>query len=338
VARPEKVAVVEEVREELTGNPATLFTEYRGLSVGALAELRGQLREAGARYLVVKNTLASIAARDAGFADLADVFTGPTALTFCTEDPVGPAKALRRFAKDHPELVVKGGLLDGRIVDAATAERLADLETREELLGRLAGLMHAALSSTASLLQAPLSKVARLVAALEDKGENPAGEPTEDVPAAAGEEPAGAEQGEFPGRPPEGDRAVDAARDAAAGAVAAAGDAVGGAVEAVGDTAEDALDAAAEVPEDAAEAAGDRIEAAGERVEAVGEAVGEAVEDVGERVEDAVEAAGEAVEDVAEVAGDAIKRVTAAAAGTVGSDQQGEDQNEDQNEDQTGEG
>ncbi|MDP8961373.1 MAG: 50S ribosomal protein L10 [Actinomycetota bacterium] len=170
MARPDKVAVVERVREDLSQNPATLFTEYRGLTVAGLADLRRQLSEAGARYVVVKNTLARIAAREAGYEGLEDVLTGPTALAVCEQDPVGPAKAMRRFAREHPELVVKGGILEGRVVDASTAQRLADLESREELLGRLAGLMYVLLAQPVTLLQAPLTQFARLMSALEDKG------------------------------------------------------------------------------------------------------------------------------------------------------------------------
>jgi large subunit ribosomal protein L10 len=190
VARPEKVAVVEEVKDELADNPATILTDYRGLSVTALAELRRELRHAGARYVVVKNTLARLAARDAGFEELEELFVGPTALTICADDPVGPAKALRRFAKDHPQLVVKGGVLEGRVVDAETAEKLADLATREELLQQLAGMMYSALANMASLLQAPAGQLARLVAALEAKRgeEAPPAEPEEEPEAAATED------------------------------------------------------------------------------------------------------------------------------------------------------
>lgn len=194
-ARPRKVAVVDEVREELSSNPATILTEYRGLSVGDLAELRAALREAGANYVVVKNTLARIAARDAGYEELVEFLTGPTALTYCSEDPVGPAKALRQFSKDHPELVVKGGILEGRVVDADTADKLADLESREDLLARLAQLMYGALANTASLLEAPLSKMARLLAAYEEEGDLPEGEgPAEEADEAAPEPDAEAEE------------------------------------------------------------------------------------------------------------------------------------------------
>lgn len=188
--RPEKVAVVDEVRDELSSNSATILTEYRGLSVGELAELRAALREAGADYVVVKNTLARIAARDAGFEELVDFLTGPTALTYCVDDPVGPAKALRQFSKDHPELVVKGGILEGRVVDAETADKLADLESREDLLERFAQLVYGALANTASLLEAPIGKMARLLAAYQEEGDLPEGgappaaEPEADEPEA----------------------------------------------------------------------------------------------------------------------------------------------------------
>lgn len=182
MARSEKVAVVERVRDDLSSNPATLFTEYRGLTVAGLADLRRQLLEAGARYVVVKNTLARIAAREAGYDGLDDILTGPTALAICEQDPVAPAKAMRRFAREHPELVVKGGILEGRVVDAATAERLADLESREELLGRLAGLMYLLLAKPVTLLQAPLTQLARLMSALEEKGGEDASTRAGDAP------------------------------------------------------------------------------------------------------------------------------------------------------------
>ena len=193
--RPDKVAVVDEVREGLSNSAATLLTHYRGLSVTELAELRAKLRGANARMRVAKNTLARRAAVDAGFADLAELMTGPTGLIFCAEDPVGPAKALREFAKDHPDLVVRGGYLDGAVLSEVDANKLADLESREELLAKLAGLMYGALANTARLLQAPIEQQARLMQALVDAGgyadapkdEAPADEPVAeaaDVPVA----------------------------------------------------------------------------------------------------------------------------------------------------------
>lgn len=171
--RPDKVAVVDEVKSGLTGSAATLLTHYRGLTVTELAELRARLREVDADYRVAKNTLARRAAVDAGIEELSELLEGPTALVFCNEDPVGPAKALKAFAKDHPALVVRGGYLDGEVLDEAAALRLADLASKEELLGQLVGLMYGALANTARLLQAPIAQQARLVQALIDAGGNP---------------------------------------------------------------------------------------------------------------------------------------------------------------------
>jgi large subunit ribosomal protein L10 len=186
VPRPDKVAVVDEVKSGLTGAAATLLTHYRGLSVTELAELRAKLREAGADYRVAKNTLTRRAANDLGLEGLEELLVGPTALVFCEEDPVGPAKALKAFAKDHPDLVIRGGYLDGEVLDEDAATRLADLASKEELLAQLVGLMHGALANTARLLQAPLEQQARLVQALVDAGGN-AGvteeAPAEDAPA-----------------------------------------------------------------------------------------------------------------------------------------------------------
>jgi large subunit ribosomal protein L10 len=170
VVRPDKVAAVDEVRERLSGSAATLLTHYRGLSVTELAELRTKLREANADYRVVKNTLTRRAADGAGMPGLVELLEGPTALVFCKEDPVAPAKALKAFAKDHPELVIRGGFLEGEVLDEAAATKLADLASKEELLGQLAGLMYGALANTARLLQAPIEKQARLLQALIDDG------------------------------------------------------------------------------------------------------------------------------------------------------------------------
>jgi large subunit ribosomal protein L10 len=167
--RPDKVAVVDEVSQSLTGSTATVLTEYRGLSVDDLAELRARLRESDASYRVVKNTLTRLAAREAGFDIPNDLLVGPTAITFCAGDPVAAAKVLRAFSKEHPGLVIKGGVLDGRVLDAAETTQLADLESREQLLARFAGLMQAIIAQPARLAQANLSKLARLFAALQDK-------------------------------------------------------------------------------------------------------------------------------------------------------------------------
>jgi large subunit ribosomal protein L10 len=170
VARPDKVAKVEEVRQDLTGATATLLTHYRGLTVGELAELRAKLREANAEMKVVKNTLTRRAAAAAGMDGLDDLLEGPTSLVLCAEDPVGPAKAIKAFAKDHPDLVLTGGYLDGEVLDGEAALKLADLESREELLAKLAGLMQGALSGMARLMVAATEKQARLLQALIDAG------------------------------------------------------------------------------------------------------------------------------------------------------------------------
>lgn len=170
MTRPDKVAVVDEVKKNLEGSAATLLTHYRGLSVTELAELRATLRAAGAEYRVVKNTLARRAVTDAGLEELVELLVGPTALVFCSEDPVAPTKALKAFAKDHPDLVVRGGYLDGEVLDDTATMRLADLASKDELLAQLAGLMYGALANTARLLQAPIEQQARLLQALADAG------------------------------------------------------------------------------------------------------------------------------------------------------------------------
>jgi large subunit ribosomal protein L10 len=167
--RPDKVAVVDEVRQRLADSTATVLTEYRGLSVDELADLRARLRGTDASYRVVKNTLTRLAVRDAGV-DIPDEYLlGPTAITFCAGDPVATAKVLRAFSREHPELVIKGGLLEGRLLDAEETTRLADLESREELLSRLAGMMQAIIAKPARLAQANLTKFAQLLAALQEK-------------------------------------------------------------------------------------------------------------------------------------------------------------------------
>ncbi len=216
MARPEKVAKVEEVRNDLSGAAATLLTHYRGLSVTELAELRARLRETSAEMKVVKNTLTRRAAAAAGFDGLDELLEGPTGLIFCAEDPVGPAKALKAFQKDHPELIVRGGYLDGEVLDGEATLKLAELSSREELLAKLAGLMEGALSNTARLLQAATEKQARLLQALVDAGGAEAkgfGSPT---PAA--EAPTSAPEPDTDTSAPAADAEADTDTDAASGA------------------------------------------------------------------------------------------------------------------------
>jgi large subunit ribosomal protein L10 len=174
--RPEKVAVVEEVRDRLDGSSAALLTEYRGLDVGSISELRRALRAAGGDYKVYKNTLVRFAARDLGL-EIEDMLTGPTAIAFVTERPDGSpgdavdvAKALKDFAKGNPALVVKGGLLGTKLLSAGEATALADVEPREVLLARLAGGMAAPMQQMAGLLAALPRNLAYGLKALIDQG------------------------------------------------------------------------------------------------------------------------------------------------------------------------
>jgi large subunit ribosomal protein L10 len=181
--RPEKVAVVDEVRERFDGASAALLTEYRGLSVSAIAQLRRALRDAGGDLKVYKNTLVRFAARDLGL-EIEDLLTGPTAIAFVEGDPVNVAKALRDFARTNPALVVKGGLLGTRSLTAAETTALADVEPREVLLAKLAGAMAAPMVQLAGLIQAlPRNFAYGLQALIDQKGGAP--EPAADEPAPA---------------------------------------------------------------------------------------------------------------------------------------------------------
>ena len=168
--RTDKITAVEELTERFRSSTATVLTEYRGLTVAQLKELRRSLG-ARATYSVTKNTLAKRAAADAGITGLDELFTGPTALAFVHGDVVDAAKGLRDFARTNPLLVIKGGVFEGQAMSAAEVSKLADLESREVLLAKLAGAMKANLSKAAALLQAPLAQTARLAAALQDKRE-----------------------------------------------------------------------------------------------------------------------------------------------------------------------
>jgi large subunit ribosomal protein L10 len=152
--RPDKVAIVEEITAKLNDSVAVFVSEYRGMSVGALADLRTPLRDVGAEHKVYKNTLARLAASAAGADALVEHLTGPTALTFVTGDSVAAAKALVDQAKANPALIVKGGLLGDSPMTADDVKALASLPSREELLAQLAGALQAPLVKTAGLLQA----------------------------------------------------------------------------------------------------------------------------------------------------------------------------------------
>ena len=170
MARADKQAAVAEIVESFNDAAGAVLTEYRGLTVKELQDLRRSLGE-NADYAVVKNTLAKLAATEAGIAGFDELLIGPTAIAFINGDVVEAAKGLRDFAKAHPALIIKGGFLDGKAIDAKEIAKLADLESREVLLGKLAGAMLASLQNAVFLLNAPLAQAARLVGALQAKAE-----------------------------------------------------------------------------------------------------------------------------------------------------------------------
>lgn len=168
MARPDKAAAVAELTDKFRESSAVVLTEYRGLSVKQLKTLRTALR-GNATYAVVKNTLSAIAAKQAGVEGLDDQLAGPSAIAFVTGDPVTVAKSLRDFAKANQQLVIKGGVLDGRLLTAADVTKLADLESREVLLAKAAGAFKAKLYQAAYLFTAPAGQAVRTIDALREK-------------------------------------------------------------------------------------------------------------------------------------------------------------------------
>jgi large subunit ribosomal protein L10 len=238
---PDKVTDVAELTENFRTSAAAVLTEYRGLTVSQLTQLRHNLGTT-TQYTVVKNTLSKIAVREAGLQELESMLSGPSAIAFIKGDTVEAAKSLRDFARANPFLVIKGGVLDGKLVTAAELSKIADLESREVLLAKVAGAANAALSKAAALFQAPLAQVARLAEALR-------AQVAENTPAAAAPAPA-AEAPVAQAAPAE---AVVAEAAEAAEAAEPASE-VAEAVEPVADVAADAP--VAEATEPVAEAAG----------------------------------------------------------------------------------
>ena len=194
MSRPDKAAKVAELTDQFSNSAAAVLTEYRGLTVKDLKTLRRSLGE-NASYAVSKNTLAAIAAKEAGIEGIEDSLTGPTAIAFVTGDVAAATKGLRDFAKAHPSLAIKGGVLEGRFLDAQAVLKLADLESREVLLAKMAGALQANLAKAAYMLAAPLSQGARVFGALQTAaeanpsliggaGSAPAAEATDETPAA----------------------------------------------------------------------------------------------------------------------------------------------------------
>src|SRR3954447_5444378 len=166
--RADKATAVAELTEHFKNSSATVLTEYRGLTVAEITELRRSLG-GETKYSVSKTARAKRAANDAGIEGLDALFAGPTALAFVSGDPVEAAKGLRTFARTHPVLVIKGGVFEGKAISADEVSKIADLEPREVLLAKLAGAMKGNLTKAAATFQAPLAQVARLAAALQDK-------------------------------------------------------------------------------------------------------------------------------------------------------------------------
>jgi large subunit ribosomal protein L10 len=237
MARPDKAAAVAELSERFSQSAGIVLTDYRGLTVKALKDLRRSLGD-DATYAVSKNTLTTIAAREAGVDGIEDYLVGPTAIAFIDGDPVVVAKGLRDFARTNPLLVIKGGVLDGKFMGPDEVRQLADLESREVLLAKVAGGMKGILQQAISLVAAPLSQAARLLAALEQAAqddpsllaaaeetteptneelaaeavaEEPVAEPTnEDLAAAAvTEEPAAEAASAAPAAPPTAETAAE---------------------------------------------------------------------------------------------------------------------------------
>lgn len=212
--RPEKVQAVADIKERLEDSAAVFLAEYAGLSVGEQQQLRRGLRAAGGEFKVVKMTLARIAATELGHEDLLEGLSGPTGLAFATGDAAAAAKALRDFAKDHEQLVLKGGLLDGEQLSAERVEQLAELDSREVLLAKLAGGFQAPMAKMAGLLAAMPRNLASMLSQLIDQlppEEAPAPEPAAPAVEEAAEEELteGSESEEPDGGGADGDEGSD---------------------------------------------------------------------------------------------------------------------------------
>jgi len=168
MAKPAKVEAVAEIKQRFESTTTAVVTEYRGMSVPQVTELRKSLGDS-ATYSVAKNTLVRRAAAEAGVEGLDQFLTGPTAIAFVTGEVVDAAKALKNFAKDNKELVIKGGIMDGEPLSVTDLEKIAELESREVLLAKMAGALKGNQAKAAGLFNAPASQLARLFAALQEK-------------------------------------------------------------------------------------------------------------------------------------------------------------------------
>ena len=194
MARPDKASSVAELTDHFRSANAAVLTEYRGLTVAQLKTLRRTLGST-VTYAVVKNTLTKIAAKEAGVTGVDDLLAGPSAIAFVRGDAVDAAKVIRNFAKENPALVIKCGYMDGAALSAADINKIADLESREVLLSKLAGVMKAKQSQAAALFAAPLAKTARALGALQTKLE---ADPAQSTPVDASAAAAPVEETEAP--------------------------------------------------------------------------------------------------------------------------------------------
>lgn len=171
MARPEKVAVVQEIQERLSKAQGAILTDYRGLTAGDMTVLRKQLRDAGVEYKVLKNTLAILAAEELGMQDLVPLLNGPTAFAFGYDDPVAPAKILSEFAKKSKNLEIKGGILEGKVLDPEGVKNLADLPSREVLLSMVLRGMQAPIAGMVNVLQGNIRNLVYAVEAVRKQKE-----------------------------------------------------------------------------------------------------------------------------------------------------------------------
>ncbi len=171
MARPDKEAAVKEIQEKLKEAKSLVVTDYIGLDVAEMTELRAKLREAGVDYKVVKNTLARIAANNSDLSELNEFFKGPTAVAFGIEDVVAPAKILDEFAEDHEVLEIKGGYLNGEIISKEKVESLAKIPSRDELLGKAFASMKAPITGFVNVLNGNLRNFVNVLSQIKDQKE-----------------------------------------------------------------------------------------------------------------------------------------------------------------------
>lgn len=162
-----KKTVVAEIVEKMKESKSFIVTDYRGLTVAEVTELRNQLREAGVEYKVLKNTLLTIAAKELGYEGIDDYFKGPTAVAFGVEDAVAPAQVLSKFAKDNEKLEIKAGILDGQFINAEEIQALAELPSKEVLLGKLANILQSPIAGMAQVLQGSIRKLVYALAEIQ---------------------------------------------------------------------------------------------------------------------------------------------------------------------------